>query len=381
MDVRSARDLFPATRNLVYLNHAASSPSPVPVRDAMIGIVHELSSGGFLVGPKIAKMRDSVARRAAELVNGEPESVAVVHNTTHGIRLAAEGLPWREGDNVVCANVEFPANVYPWLSLKSRGVKTRFAREVDARVPIGEVGALVDERTRVVALSFVEFTNGYRNDLVALGELCRQSGALFVVDAIQGLGALSLDVKEARIDLMSSGGHKWLAGPMGVGIAVLSERAMEEITPPFTGWLGVRRPLDFLNYDQQLAPDAHKFDEGSPNLVGLWGLEAALALILEIGIEAIEARVKELTDLLVAGLEELECEVASPRGPNEWSGIVSFKPPAGTAGELQKHLCERQIITSLRGDLIRAGCHYWNDESDVEASVAAVEEWSGTLLA
>ncbi len=377
MDVLSARELFPATHHLVYLNHAGSSPSPIPVRDAMTGLIHELSSGGFLIGPKIGEIRDSTACCAAKLVNGDSKRVAIVRNTTHGITLAAEGLPWEAGDNIVCANVEFPANVYPWLSLEGRGVETRFAREVDGRVPIREVERLVDERTRVVALSFVEFSNGYRNDLVALGKLCRDAGAFFVVDGIQGLGALPLDMEAACIDLMSAGGHKWLAGPMGVGVAVLSERAMEEIVPPIIGWLGVCHPLDFLDYNQSLAPDAHKFDTGSPNLVGLWGLEAALAHILDVGIGPIEARVKELTDRLVTGLGELGCDVASPRGEGEWSGIVSFRPCRGTSRELQKHLTERKVITSLRGDLVRVGCHYWNNEEDVDTCLNVIGEWSG----
>ncbi|RJQ55091.1 MAG: aminotransferase class V-fold PLP-dependent enzyme [Actinobacteria bacterium] len=372
MDITSARRLFPAAENVIYLNHASMSPSPVPVRDAMTGLLESLSAGRFIPGPRISEMRDEVARRAADLVGAKAARVALVRNTTHGILLASEGLPWEAGDNVVCANVEFPANVYPWLGLKKKGVEVRFAREVDGRIPLHEVARLVDGRTRVLALSFVEFTNGYRNDLVALGELCGQAGVLFVVDGIQGLGALGLDMREAGVDLLSAGGHKWLCGPMGIGIAALSERAMAEMEPAHVGWLSVRRPLEFLDYDMTLAPDAHRFEEGSPNLVGLAGLGAALGLILEIGIEKIERRVFELSGRLVEGLGRLGVEVASPRGEGEWSGIVSFRPLSGTAIELCSHLSSRSIFVSPRGELVRASCHYWNSEEDIDALLEAL---------
>lgn len=374
MDAAAARALFPAAADLVWLNHAATSPFATSVRDAMVETVNRRSTGAFAF-KDLMRMRRRVTERAAILVGGSADRVAIVRNTTHGLLLAAEGLEWRSGDNVICADVEFPANVYPWLNLRRRGVEVRFASEQGGRIPVSAVERLVDKRTRVIALSWVEFTNGFRNDILALGELCRLSGALFVVDAVQGLGALEFDAAGAHVDLVSAGGHKWLAGPMGIGIAHLSERAMTEIHPPYVGWLGVTNPEDFLNYDLTLAEDGRRFDEGSPNLVGLYGLDAALGLILDVGIETIERRVHSLTDRLVAGLEQLGCEIASPRGEGEWSGIVSFAPPSGASRPLCEYLHSRGIITSLRDRLVRAACHYWNDEDDVDTAVAAVADW------
>ncbi len=373
MEVAAARRLFPAAKEYAWLNHAAYSPPAEPVRDAMIGTARMVSEGRLSFSVVI-ETRARTTQRAATLTGCTPERVAIVRNTTHGIALAAEGLSWRAGDNIVLPNVEFPANVYPWLNLESKGVEIRWVREVDGRVRAEDIAALVDERTRVVAASFVEFTNGYRNDVVALGRICEEWGALFVVDAIQGLGALSLDMDEAGIDVLAAGGHKWLAAPMGIGIACLSERAFATIRPAHIGWLGVRRPEDFLDYDSTPAEDARRFDDGSPNLVGLFGLDAALELIVDVDIAAIERRVLALSDRLTGGLESLGCRVASPRGEGERSGIVSFVPPAGSSEDMCAFLQSRGVVTSPRGGLVRAGCHYWNDESDVDRALTAIDD-------
>lgn len=374
MNVRAARELFPAANRLAWLDHAGYSPPSQPVRDAMIDAARMVSDGRLSFST-VVELRRRLTERAAELVGCVPERVAIVRNTTHGIFLAANGLAWRPGDNVVLPDVEFPANVYPWLNLQSSGVEVRWVHEVDGRVPADDVISLIDERTRVVALSFVEFTNGYRNDVVGLGRVCREAGVFFVVDAIQGLGALRLDMTEANIDLVAAAGHKWLAAPMGIGIACLSERAFADIRPPHVGWLGVKNPEAFLDYDLTLADDARRFDEGSPNLIGLFGLDAALGLILDVGIDAIEERVLELSDRLVEGLEARGCRVASPRGEGERSGIVSFSPPAGSAEKLCAFLRSRDVITSARSGLVRAACHYWNNEDDIDAACAAVGNW------
>lgn len=374
MEIEAARRLFPAASDFVWLNHAATSPFATPVAHAMTSMVERLSAGRLEIR-QVLNLEDGVRERAARLVGGSAARVAITRNTTHGILLAARGLSWHAGDNVVCANVEFPANVYPWLDLEREGVEVRFAQELEGRIPVEAIERLIDARTRVVALSFVEFTNGYRNDVVAIGRLCRDAGVFFAVDVIQGLGALRFDAAEANADLAAAAAHKWLAGPMGVGIAHLSERAMAEIYPPYVGWRSVVNPEDFLNYDLTLAPDARRFDEGSPNLVGLAGLDAALGLILDVGIGAIERRVLALSDALVAGLGALGCRIASPRRAGERSGIVSFAPPVGGSPALAAYLKSRRIITSVRGDLVRASCHYWNSEDDVASCVAAVEEW------
>lgn len=374
MDVRAARELFPVTRDLIWLNHAGYSPPSELVRDAMIDAARMISDGRFKIR-SFVELGDKITQNAALLVGAVPERVAIVRNTTHGILLAANGLSWQEGDNVVIADVEFPANVYPWLNLESQGVEIRFASETEGRIRVEDVARLVDERTRVVSLSFVEFTNGYRNDLGAVGELCASTGALFVVDAVQGLGALRFDMSTTAVDVACAGGHKWLAGPMGIGIAAFSERAFSEIRPAFVGWLGVRNPEDFLSYDLTFADDARRFDEGSPNLVGMCGLSAALQLIADVGIDAIEQRIKELSDALIDGLTDAGCRIASPRGEGEWSGIVTFAPPGGGSADLHASLRANGIVTSPRGDLVRAACHYYNDESDIEGATAAVADW------
>ncbi len=368
------RAFFPVTRELAYLNHAGVAPISTRVEDALRRYAGEATARGAFDYARVYDAEiERVRGRAAELLGASAPEVAFVKNTTEGLGLVAAGLDWRRGDQVVTCDLEYPSNVYPWWSLASRGVETILLQSRDGRLPFERVEeALRGSRVRLLALSSVEFGSGARNDLEALGALCRERGVLLCVDAIQSLGCLPLDVGKCGIDFLSADGHKWLLSVEGCGIFYCAARALDLLTPRVVGWRSVVENWNFDDYHLELQPSAGRFEEGTPNTAGVFALGAALDLLLELSVEAVAARVLGLTDHLVRALHDRGAEILSPRGPGEASGIVSFtwrdEPPARTV----KRLRERGVFTVARRGGVRASPHFYNDESDLERLLAAL---------
>ena len=367
-DWKSTRKEFPVTENYIYFNHAAVSPLSSRVVEAVEDYLAVISKYGIVreASVQFTKTIADTRAKVARLVNAEADEIAFVKNTTQGILIAANGIDWREGDNVVTANVEFPANVYPWLNLARRGVRTKFAQERDARIPVEDIERMIDHKTRAVSISFVEFASGFRNDLEAIGQICQEKGIFFIVDAIQGLGALDINVKKCKIHIMSSDGHKWLMGPEGAGCFYCSKEIMDEIIPSNVGWNSVINESAYLDYDLTLRSDAQRFEEGSLNVMSIYALGAAVGLILEIGIRNIEARVLALTGLLIGELAEKGYQIVSSVTPKERSGIVCFRSRRHSSAELCRRLIDNRIIVSDRAQSVRVSPHFYNSEEEIE---------------
>ena len=366
LDLDSIRAEFPVTREWVYLNHAGIAPISRRVRRAMRSFLEDVEENGMANHADWTETLRKTRTLAARLMNAHPSEIAFVSNTTAGILIVANGVRWRRGDNVVIAEKEFPANVYPWLNLQKRGVEVRFAREVEGCIPIEEIAARIDGGTRVVSLSSVEFATGYRNDLDAIGEICHRRGALFCVDAIQSLGALPLDVKKSRVDFLSADAHKWLLGPEGAGIFYCDRSAMQRIEVANLGWSSVANPSDYLTYDATLAATAARFEPGTSNTAGIHGLRAAFDLLLSVGIPEVEARILRLTDRLCEGLRLKGYRVQSPRGPSEKSGIVIFSHQSHTSDDLFRLLRENRVMGAIRDRKIRLSPHFYNTEQEID---------------
>jgi len=373
MEIAEARKLFPVTRHYAYLNHASISPLSTRVALAMAQVVVDFREHGGMNEERWMEQVEEVRKLVARLINARPEEIALTPNTSHGLIIVANGLDWQEEDNIVTAETEFPANVYPWVHLKRLGVETRFAPAREGRILVEDVAGMMDERTRLVALSFVEFGTGYRNDLAAIGELCRKRGVLFSVDAIQGLGALPLDVRTCRVDFLSAGGPKWLMGPEGTGIFYCREELIERLTPALIGWRSVVDRDDYYRYDSPLLPDARRFEPGTRNIPGLVGLGASLETLLEVGIPRIEEQVLALTDHLIEGLEARGYEVATPHERREErSGIVAFQHKEHPVDGLYRRLMEADVVVSLRGGTIRVSPHFYNVEEELDRLLEAL---------
>jgi selenocysteine lyase/cysteine desulfurase len=327
MDWTALRAEFPVTRRWAYFDHAAVAPISARAQKALHEYAADLAENGDVHERRWVDRIEEVRRLFGRLLNADPLDIAFVKNTSEGIGIVAEGYPWRPGDNIVIAEEEYPANVYPWLNLAERGVETRRVPSHDGRIEIDDIRAALDGKTRILSLSWVEFASGFRNDLDALGQLCRERGILFLVDAIQGLGVFPLDVQRTPIDFLAADGHKWLLGPEGAGIFYIRRDLVERLHPVGIGWNSVVRARDFGRIDFQLKPHAGRWESGSLNVAGITGLGASLELLLEIGLDRIAARVEELTDHLCACAPEAGLAVFSSRRPGEKSRIVSLTAP------------------------------------------------------
>jgi len=362
--VRAAE--FPVTQRLIYLNHAGVSP--IPARAAEAGCRQLLRSRDEGASrPRVwVEESNTVRERFAALIGASSEEIAFVKNTSEGISIVAAGFPWKAGDNLVTANVEFPSNIYPWLRLESRGVEVRMVEAREGRVPREDLFAACDGKTRMIALSSVEFANGYRNDLAPIGEFCRKQGIFFCVDAIQSLGVLPIDVKSCGIDALAADGHKWLLAPEGIGGFYLSREVLEMVEPVVLGWHSVRNRFDFERYDFHLAPDARRFEPGSFNMVGIAAFGASLGLLLEIGVERIWERVRRLTDRIIDSAERAGYELLSPRNPEDRSGIVTFRVAGADPQALWKSLLARGVVCSPRSGGIRVSPHFYNTPEEID---------------
>ncbi len=359
----TTRGLFPVTARYAYFNSAAVAPISTRARNAMRRLADDQCRHGAAHYAKWFEAYESCRESAARLLGAAADEIALVSNTSAGITTVARGLRARAGDNVVIPDREFPANVYPWMALPD--VEVRRVPKRDGRLLPEDVATHVDGRTAAVSVSFVDWLSGQRIDLKSIGEIAHEHGALFVVDAIQGLGALRLDVAEDGIDALATDGHKWLCGPEGAGILYVRRASRERIAPTRPSWMSVRHPTRFLDYDMAPAPSARRYQDGTPNTCGIFGLNAALDLIHEIGLDVIEARVLELAAAVREGAAARGVRAQCP-GAN--SGIVSLavEDPEVFAQALES----RGVIAAARGGALRVAVHHFNDESDIERLLA-----------
>jgi len=369
---KKARRLFPITKKLIYFNHAAVSPLSTRTAEALERQVKEQMQCAAEREDLWEKRAEKGRRLAARILNAGPAEIAFVKNTTEGLNLFARGLDWRKGDKVVLPKVEFPANVYPWLSLEAKGVKLKFVKEKHGRILVEDIEKAIDGRTRVVAISFVEFSSGYRNDLERIGKICKKRGVHLVVDGIQGVGALRIDVKKCNLSALSAGGHKWLLSPQGTGIFYCPGKIMKTLDHPMPGWMSVAGWTDYYNFKYDLFKDSRRYESAQRNLLGLCGLTEALRLADELGIGNVEKRILDITDYLCDRLEENGFEVFSSRRDGEKSGIVSFFLKGKNPERVRESLRRKGIIVSARDGRLRASPHYYNSLEEVDRFVKAL---------
>lgn len=374
MNWEALRDEFPITRNYNFQNHAAVAPVCRRSADALRRYLSHAEDHAYLNGG-FYKHADRVRSQVAELINANSDEVTFSKCTSEGISLVANGLSWQNGDNIVTSNVEFPANMYPWLALRDRGVEVRTVLEEDGRIPIEGLIEAINSRTRVLAISSVQFASGFRTDLATLGEYCQSKGVFLCVDAIQSLGVFAIDVKAMNIDFLAADGHKWLCAPEGSGIFYVRKELQGHLKPTNIGWMSVKDPFKFGKYQFDFADSARRFDTGSYNLAGIYGLGGALELFNEVGLENVSHRLIWLTDRLADGVREKGYRVFSSRRPAEASGIVSFFSDLHDHDQIQRHLqSEHRIVISVRSGRLRASPHCYTSEGEIDQLVEALPQ-------
>ena len=368
------RALFPVTERAIYLNHAAVSAPPTPTINAIQSQLADVSENGSVNFRKWLAVRENARRLIAGMLGARPEQVAFVRNTSDALSTVANGLNWHPGDNLVTFRHEFPSNLYPWLRVRDAlGVDVRVCEERNGRVDMDELIRLIDDKTRIVAISQIQYASGFRADLERIGRVARAHDALLVVDVIQALGVVPLDVQAELVDVAAGACHKWLLTPEGVGFLYLSARARERIQPTLVGWTSVPNPDDYGNYEQGWNQGTLAWETGTGPVALIHGLEASLKLLNEVGVSRIQAYLETLTDHLCEQLRNTDYQVVSSRLAGEKSQIVCIRNSAGLSSmDLFAHLKKKNIITAPRGDRLRISPHFYNTIEEIDELVNAL---------
>jgi cysteine desulfurase / selenocysteine lyase len=368
-----ARQAFALEPGLVYVNHAAVGVLPIATRDAVKAMVDDHAARGVLGTWTREAAMPAYRRRIAAFIGGRGEEIAVLRNTGDGATVIAQGLDLGQGDEVITGANEFGANAYPWLALRERGVTVTLIDAPRERMTPDVLRRHISSRTKVVAVSWVTFDDGYRHDLAALADAAHAHGAILAVDAIQGLGAFPLDVHDTNVDAVYAGGAKWLMALQGVSFLWLRANLLDRIALRMPGWRSAQDMWDFLDYDQPSIADASRYEGGTPNFLGALSLATSMDVLTAAGVDRIAAHVLALTDRLTEGLRSRGYAIVSDRSSDGTkSGIVTFRRDGADPIAIGKRLQQAGIVATYRANGIRVAPHGHNTAEEVDAIVGAL---------
>jgi selenocysteine lyase/cysteine desulfurase len=287
----------------------------------------------------------------------------------------AYGLDWSVGDNIVSSDQEFPSNRIVWESLATRGVELRLADLGSGESPEDALFALVDENTRLIAISSVQYASGLRMDLERIGRFCRERKILFCVDAIQSIGAVPFDVQGCHIDFAAADGHKWMMGPEGLGVFYCREELRDKLNLTQFGWHMVEAVGDFDNLQWQAANSARRFECGSPNMLAIHALNASLSLLLENGMEKVSAQILDNSRFLLENLKTMGMHIRTSPDTSRHAGIISFSLPQPDENQaLFERLLAEDIFCAFRSGHIRFSPHFYTPRDKLERAIAALQQ-------
>jgi len=389
-NIERIRNDFPALHKMIFFASAGVGPLP---RSTMVVMQHYFKElrVDFAEGVWEEDPKKEARSLAAKLINASEEEIIPTMSTSAGINLLAGGLRWKRGENIVLNDLEYPSNVFPWLYQADRhGLEVRIVRSRRGVVPRAKLIKAIDRKTRVLAVSHVEFGTGYRNDVATLAEAVHAVGGLICVDAIQSVGALHVDVKDLGIDLLATGGYKWLCGPIGTGFAYLREELLAAIQPPTAGYCNLPQaehetvwnalvsgnayPMEHM----PLAADGSRFEAQGLSPLLFKGFASSLRYFLNLGSESIEERIGELVDHFIRTLQREGIAILSPTGAKERSGIVTVDVPVDLANpeevkRLEKKLHQARIMALPRSGGVRFAVHFFNTEEEIDQVIDFVK--------
>lgn len=363
-DVEEIREQFPITKSKVFLNHAAWSPLPRAASESIRKYVHDLS----LNGPNMEEKDDGGKALFSKLICAKPGEIGFVESTSMGMNIAANVLDYPRGSKIVTTDLEYPSVVYPWLR-KRLGVKVHYVRNAAGTISLDDFERAVDDKTVAVAISHVEYSNGFRHNLKVLSEIVHEHGAFLIVDAIQSAGTMQLDVKRDDVDFLTAACYKWLLGPPGVGYLYVKDELIDKFEPPFIGWASVDRSvfetLDFWDiWNLKLSKTASRFEVGTPSRIGQVGAAESMKTILACGLENVQKRISKLTDHLMDRAKDSGIELQTVQEKQHRSGIVNIRLP--NAQKACDRLSKKGIIVSARSRGLRVAPHYYNTEEEID---------------
>lgn len=375
----NVRELFPHTSSITYFNAAAVGPFSTPVQEAVeehvrMRVKSEKDDSHIAYGTA-----DELREIYGRLIGAEPRHIGLGANTTFGLNLAAYGLPMKTGDEILVSDIEFPAAVYTAKAAAvARGLTVKFVKSVDRRFDIDEFRRAITPRTRMLMISFVQFFNGYKNDLETIGKICKEHGIFLVVDGIQGMGVEEIDVRSLGVDIFASGCQKWMLSPQGCGFFYVSDEVRDRITPPFMSWVGAdwkMKYTDLFHYDRPYFESARRFEMGYYAVLNFMGMRAAVQTFSDLGIAAIQRHNHALIDRLVDYIRgNSYFRITSTLESKYRSSMFTFTCTDLEA--LHKELLHRRIILVRREGSIRVSVHLYNNESDIDRLIETMADFS-----
>ncbi|EWG07528.1 MAG: class V aminotransferase [Candidatus Aramenus sulfurataquae] len=365
MDLDGFRDLVPITKKFKYLNHAAISPTPLPVLFETFNYLYRVAQlGAIAVNEEESDEFLHIRVRIANLINSSPEEVSLIPNTSFGVNLVAHGIPLEPGDKVVTDSLEFPATVFPFVKLAKKGIKVSVVKTRPESLEEDIIGE-IDERTKIVSVSHVSFNTGVKLDVKRIVEKAKKVGAYVLLDVIQSAGALNVDVRELGADFAVAGGYKWLMAPQGSGFIYVRRGLLED--PPFYGWKSTREYLMFDPTIFELEKGPRRFEIGTIDVASNLGL-AKSAEILSQHKGEIERRVLELSKIAIEMAEDKGMEVITPKEKRSGIVVVKVKEPRKVA----ERLLQKNIVVSPRGEGVRISAHFYNTEEEIRDAIYGI---------
>lgn len=367
---------FPHPDSITYLNHAAVAPLPLRTGNAIISFANENVERGSQRYLNWLQTEKKLHQQLQQLINAPSvDDIALVKNTSEALSIVAYGIEWWDGDNIVSSNQEFPSNRIVWQSLSRFGVDFREAELSDTTDPEQALFDCVDQRTKLLTISSVQFSSGMRLDINRIGEFCKQRGILFCVDAIQSLGALEFDVQACQADFVMADGHKWMLGPEGLGVFYTTPEARDQLKLTQYGWHMIEQCGNYENQPWTIAKSARRFECGSSNMLGIHALSASLSLLLETGIEEVEKVALECAEYLRDKIRShQDLQLIPTTETILQSPILVFKHKKIDNQRLYKHLQDNDVICALRGGGIRFSPHFYHTQKQLDRAITVAME-------
>jgi len=377
LEIEEVRKLFPHLQtDQIYFNHAALGPWSTLVLDRIKEYMDERSGLNVMNFESFVKWNFGAKEKLAKLLETSTTRLSWVDNVANGLSILAQGLNWKTGDRIILNDIEFPSNVYPFLNLKKNGVEVDFAKSRNGIVDVEDIEKLITPKTKLLSISMVQFLSGYKADINAIGELCKQKGIIFCVDAIQAVGAVNVNLKESKIDFLTGGTQKWLMSSQGLSYFYVTEELQNKIDQKNVGWTSVEDPWNLLDYNLTLRSNAERFQTGTLNAFGIAIFDAAMNIFRKLRMENCELRILENTNYFINKLSEIGIEPLLKNVSNDHlAGIVTLKHEKSK--EIFSELERRKIYCAVREGMIRFSPHFYNTKDDIDRVINELKNIAG----